>query len=159
MKNNTNSGESRDGKKHKISAMRDTYISLCHLRFGRCHVTKPLFGNCNRMMFKLMVNFKPGDTWETIFFISDTGSSEEKIWVEPVNSPNVSRLVIGQTPSCCENSNFLFRITCVIIKHSFSQNNSASPKAKIPVRSGVRSDPQSDPILVLLTAPTRPFPS
>ena len=89
------------------------------------------------------------------FFISDTGSSEEKIWVEPVNSPNVSRLVIGQTPSCCENSNFLFRVTCVIIKHSFSQNNSASPKAKIPVRS----DPQSDPILVLLTAPTRPFPS
>ena len=93
------------------------------------------------------------------FFISDTGSSQEKIWVEPANSPNVSRLVIGQTPSCCENSNFLFRITCVIIKHSFSQNNSASPKAKIPVRSGVRSDPQSDPILVLLTAPTRPFPS
>ena len=89
------------------------------------------------------------------FLISDTGSSEEKIWVEPVNSPNVSRLVIGQTPSCCENSNFLFRVTCVIIKHSFSQNNSASPKAKIPVRS----DPQSDPILVLLTAPTRPFPS
>ena len=89
------------------------------------------------------------------FFISDTGSSEEKIWVEPVNSPSVSRLVIGQTPSCCENSNFLFRVTCVIIKHSFSQNNSASPKAKIPVRS----DPQSDPILVLLTAPTRPFPS
>ena len=89
------------------------------------------------------------------FLISDTGSSEEKIWVEPVNSPNVSRLVIGQTPSCCENSNFLFRVTCVIIKHSFSQNNSASPKAKIPVRS----DPQSDPILVLLTAPIRPFPS
>ena len=49
VKHNTNSEESRDGKKHKISATRDTYISLCHLRFGRCHVTKPLFGNCNRM--------------------------------------------------------------------------------------------------------------
>ena len=48
VKNNTNSEASRDGKKHKISAMRDTDISLRHLRFVRCHVTKPLFGNCNR---------------------------------------------------------------------------------------------------------------
>ena len=80
------------------------------------------------------------------FLISDTGSSEEKIWVEPVNSPNVSGLVIGQTPSCCENSNFLFRVTCVIIKHSFSQNNAASSKAKIPVRSDpIRSAVRSDP--------------
>ena len=30
------------------------------------------------MIFKLMMNFKPGDTWETIFLISNTGSSEEK---------------------------------------------------------------------------------
>ena len=29
------------------------------------------------MIFKLMVNFKPGDTWEAIFFISDTGGLEE----------------------------------------------------------------------------------
>ena len=49
MKNKTNSEESRDGKKHKISAMRDTHISPRHLRFGRCHVTKPLFGNWKRM--------------------------------------------------------------------------------------------------------------
>ena len=49
VKNKTNSEESRDGKKHKISAMRDTHISPRHLRFGRCHVTKSLFGNCNRM--------------------------------------------------------------------------------------------------------------
>ena len=39
-----NSEESEDGKKHKIIAMRDTYISVRHLRFGRRHVTKPLFG-------------------------------------------------------------------------------------------------------------------
>ena len=37
-----NSEESRDGKKHKISAMKDTYISPRHLRVGRCHVTKSL---------------------------------------------------------------------------------------------------------------------
>ena len=43
-----------------------------------------------------MVNFKPGDTWQTIFFlISNTGGSEEKIQVEPVTSPNVSELVMG----------------------------------------------------------------
>ena len=44
-----------------------------------------------------MVNFKPGDTWQTIFFflISNTGGSEDKIQVEPVTSPNVSELVIG----------------------------------------------------------------
>ena len=33
------------------------------------------------MVFKLMVNVKPGDTWETIFFISDTGGLEEKMRV------------------------------------------------------------------------------
>ena len=33
----------------EASAMRDTYISLCHLQ---CHVTKPLFGNCNRMKLR-----------------------------------------------------------------------------------------------------------
>ena len=46
------------------------------------------------MILKLMVNFKPGDTWETIFYIhiSETGGSEEKIPVEPVTSPNVSGL-------------------------------------------------------------------
>ena len=48
------------------------------------------------MIFKLMVNFKPGDTWQTFFFlISNTGGSEEKIQVEPVTNPNVSELVIG----------------------------------------------------------------
>ena len=26
------------------SPVRDTYLSLRHLRFGGCHVTKPLFG-------------------------------------------------------------------------------------------------------------------
>ena len=31
------------------------------------------------MIFKLMVNFKRGDTWETIFFfITDAGGSKEK---------------------------------------------------------------------------------
>ena len=40
----TNSGESIDGKKLKVNAMRDAYISLRLLRFGRSHVTKPLFG-------------------------------------------------------------------------------------------------------------------
>ena len=30
------------------------------------------------MIFKLMVNFKPGDTQEATFFISDLGCSEEK---------------------------------------------------------------------------------
>ena len=45
------------------------------------------------MIFKLMVNFKPGDTWEAIFFISDTGGLEENIWIEPVTSPN--GLVMG----------------------------------------------------------------
>ena len=62
--------------------------------------------------------------------------------------------------SCCENSDFLFRAICVIIKNSFSQNNSSAPKAKIsiqfyliqsPIRSAVQSDP-SHPIRVLLTA-------
>ena len=49
------------------------------------------------MIFKLMVNFKLGDTWQTIIFflISNTGGSEEKIQVEPVTRPNVSDLVIG----------------------------------------------------------------
>ena len=49
------------------------------------------------MIFKLKVNFKPGDTWQTMFFfkISNPGGSEEKIRVEPVTSPNVSELVIG----------------------------------------------------------------
>ena len=46
VKIKTNSEESRDRKKHKISAMRDTnlFISLCQLCFGWCHMTKPLFG-------------------------------------------------------------------------------------------------------------------
>ena len=43
----------------------------------------------------------------------------------------------------CENSDFLFRATCVIIKNSFSQNNSSALKAKIPVRSAVQSAVQS----------------
>ena len=48
------------------------------------------------MIFKLMVNFKPGNTWQTILFlISNTGGSEEKIRVEPVASPNLSELDIG----------------------------------------------------------------
>ena len=50
--------------------------------------------------------------------------------------------------SCCENSDFLFRATCIIIKNSFSQKNSSTLKAKIPVRSDLQSDPwskQSDP--------------
>ena len=42
-----------------------------------------------------MVNVKPGDTWDTFFFISDTGGSKEKIRVEPVTSQKVSGLVIG----------------------------------------------------------------
>ena len=46
--------------------------------------------------------------------------------------------------SCCENSDFLFRATCIIIKSSFSQNNSSALKTKIPVRS--------DQIRVLLMA-------
>ena len=45
--------------------------------------------------------------------------------------------------SCCENSDFLFRATC-IITNSFSQNNSSALKTKIPV--------QSDQIRVLLMA-------
>ena len=88
------------------------------------------------MIFKLMVNFKPGDTWQTIFFlISNTGGSEEKIQVEPVTSPNVSV------------------VRTRIIKNSGSQNNSSAPKANIPVRIG--SDLQFDPIPALLKA----FPS
>ena len=42
MKNKTNSEQSRDRKKHKISEMRDTDISLCHLRFSRCHGLAPV---------------------------------------------------------------------------------------------------------------------
>ena len=72
-----------------------------------------------------MVNFKPGDTRETIFFISDTGCSEEIIRVEPSH----------RLDSCCQNSDFLFQATCVMIKNSFSQSNSSAPKAKISVRS------------------------
>ena len=46
--------------------------------------------------------------------------------------------------SCYENSDFLFRATCVITKNSFSQNNNSTPKAKIsvrsdPIRSSIRS--------------------
>ena len=44
------------------------------------------------MIFKLMVNFKAGDTCETIFLTKDTGGSKEKI-----------------------------RSTCVIVKTAFSQ--------------------------------------
>ena len=44
VRKKTNSEESGDEKKNKIIAMRDTYISVRHLRFGRRHVTKPLFG-------------------------------------------------------------------------------------------------------------------
>ena len=40
VKNKTSSEENRDGKKHKISAMRDNYTSLRYVRFGRC--------KCNR---------------------------------------------------------------------------------------------------------------
>ena len=49
VKNKTNSEESRDGKKHKISAIRDTYISLCRLWFGQCHMTNLVCANCNGM--------------------------------------------------------------------------------------------------------------
>ena len=83
MKNKTNSGESKDRKKHKISAMRDTFKSLPPI-FDSGDVTAPsLVLECNRvklcdrkfliavqlkiMIFKLMLNFKPGDTSETIF--------------------------------------------------------------------------------------------
>ena len=67
----------------------------------------------------------------------------------------VSVLTSHWLDSCCENSDFLFRATCVIIKTS--QNNSSALKEKIPVqtdpiRSGVQSDTQSDPIQILLTA-------
>ena len=30
------------------------------------------------MIFKLMVNFRAGDTWKTIFLTRDTGGSKEK---------------------------------------------------------------------------------
>ena len=122
----------------------DTYISLRRLRFGQYHVTKPLFGivivwsyatenfpvqfswkQFYAIIFKLMVNFEPGDTWETIFFISDTGCSEEKIRVEPIH----------RLDSCCENQDFLFQATCFMIKNSFSHSNYSAPKAKISVRS------------------------
>ena len=39
------------------------------------------------MIVKLMVNFKAGDTWETIFLIRDTGGSKEE-----KNDPPVSFL-------------------------------------------------------------------
>ena len=98
------------------------------------------------MIFKLMVNFKPGDTWETILILP---GSEETIRVEPVAKSYKRKRVwtSHRLNSCCENSDFLFRATCVIIKSSFSQNNSSAPKAKRPVRSDpIRSDPQSDPV-------------
>ena len=47
--------------------------------------------------------------------------------------------ILSWLDSCCESSDFLFRATCVIIRNSFSQNNSPALKAKIPVRAGVRS--------------------
>ena len=70
------------------------------------------------------------------FFISDTGGSEEKIQVEP-NEVWTSHGL----DSCYENSDFLFRATCVIIKNSFSQNL-LHQKRKY----------QPDPIRVSLTA-------
>ena len=119
MKNKTSLEESRDGKKHKISAMRDTYISLAIFDSG--DVTWPSlfleivivwsyatenfpvqFGwkQFFAMIFKLMENFNFLSLVirEKLFFISntrDTGSSEGNIRVEPVTSPNVSGLVIG----------------------------------------------------------------
>ena len=47
------------------------------------------------------------------------------------------------------NSDFIFRANCVIIKNSFSQNNSSAPKAKILVRS----DPSGSPIRSKLSDP------
>ena len=62
------------------------------------------------MIFKLMVNFKTGDTWEV-------SGSEEKIRVEPVAKSYKSKRVWTShwLDSYCENSDFLFRATCVII--------------------------------------------
>ena len=69
-----------------------------------------------------MMNFKAGDTWETIFLIRGTGGSKEKI----------------QSP-------------CVIVKTAFPKNNNSGPKGKIPVRSDpmrspIRPEIRSDPI-------------
>ena len=88
------------------------------------------------MTFKLMVNSKPGDT----------GGSKEKIRVKAV------RLVLWEL-------GFLIPSHLCHCLDSFSQNNNYAPKAKNqsdpirnPIRSGVRSDPEYNPIRVLLTA-------
>ena len=78
------------------------------------------------MIFNLMVNFKPGNTWKTIFFVSDTGGSEEKI-----------------------------RSTFVIVRTAFLKIIILHQKRRFqsdPIRNPIRSDPIQSPILVLLTA-------
>ena len=72
------------------------------------------------MIVKLMVNFKAGDTWETIFLIRDTGGSKEE-----KNDPPVS---------------FLKQL---LLKN----NNSAdtNPIRSDPIRSLIRSEIWSDP--------------
>ena len=86
------------------------------------------------MIFKLMVNFKPGDI----------GGSEEKIRVEPA------------TDLCCENLDFLFRVTCVIAKTAFLKIIILLGQRRYqsdPIRSNsIRSPIRSDPIQILLTA-------
>ena len=66
-----------------------------------------------------MVNFKPGNIWKTIFFVSDTGDSEEKL-----------------------------RTTCVIVRTAFLKIMILHRKRRFqsyPIRNPIRSDPESDP--------------
>ena len=99
------------------------------------------------MIFKLMMNFKPGDTWETIFLISNTGSSEEKIWVKPVTSPTVSGLVIGETPVVRTRVSYS-KPPVSLLKTAFLKIiYSSEPPQKRKCKSHpLQSDTESDPI-------------